>query len=1070
MIKTQRASVFLYNRTYGNGVPVPSTSSNIGLAAQPVVSAEVIAEESSRKQRINTRKIVPTQGFTSKQAAVNSKTNDLFTKHAKHFANKERANSIYDIVERFSFNSYALPNELEAAMRFIKDPKFDPSVLTDRQIATLFRATGSPGVFSKPKLRIRYAKELQDVLRKKGVKIQLGARNALICSQIENGVQLSVVEVLKEFEAAGIEPSAETLGILSRIYAQKGDFVGIVEMVNHLKKSGVSVPMDIFDSLVYALALTDRDEQAYAVIESFKELEGNLRVAFATAKAQNLQLDKMEEVLSCASEAAWKSKEMKKLTRPIIKLAEKGSREGIQRLLNFVQLDEAGKLQDQMAGLDISSKLCELLYSNVKAALLLYEILGSEQAAKQRRRLKEHLVSFIKNCDDVPRIVETAKLFGESGLLSHPHTRMVEMALEIRPPIFYPIYESFLSSEEYKELSGNRPHILLPRVIHFARSLDAAKTPEEKVEILHTIGKSLLDGDKQDENVYRIENYFSSILAWRNKYYINPILRDLKILPPLLDVLSGYQRALTADMVMGELIMRKMFDSLNEMIDGPLKEAKIITSWTGNALAQWIIRLEPGGRDFNTASKLLSFNFPPADKRYQTSEKAMGVIERVLSSDSVKYEKARRIFDAWAKEERIRLSSEDAKKVLARLEKVGVKQKAEALRAIIEKPKTLERWKNTEDISQLVKEAKTIIMGSNNSEKPAVLERLFSVICEKCLSKNPKDWENMIWVLERYSEMPECTTVRPYDYAAVMNAAMREALLSNQIAVADAVWKTSSTKLGIVMKISYAAVLHRLQLREKLDEVLNNIKTVPRFLQLDEASDIFITPSVESLRFIKELSEKVRLEPESKRKMIDNARRKIFNQLLADGKFEEALAFANDVGIESSRAFGQMELMGAALDKGDMKLLQNVITMVQNRHDKNTALIDFGVALLEKGKTEHASRVFGASGLHINKGKMEYFIKREIQSRRPDVLVHLFTNLNVEEKASTSDLTRLAMSAVRLFGNEGNTEGITAFEEELKRTSFPMNEALKKEISYNLKKTLRKTADAVASDLTSSKS
>ncbi|VDK18706.1 unnamed protein product [Anisakis simplex] len=126
--------------------------------------------------------------------------------------------------------------------------------------------------------------------------------------------------------------------------------------------------------------------------------------------------------------------------------------------------------------------------------------------------------------------------------------------------------------------------------------------------------------------------------------------------------------------------------------------------------------------------------------------------------------------------------------------------------------------------------------------------------------------------------------------------------------------------------------------------------------------------------------------------------------------------------------------------------------MVQQKHDKNAALIDFGVALLENERVEHAARIFATSGLHVSSGKLEYFVERERRAKRADVLLNLFLNLSDGTKATTVDVNNLLLKLIPLFGAERDVNSIHRVQDKIRSVSFPVNEELRNCIEKNLEK------------------
>uniref|UniRef100_A0A0M3J3H5 TPR_MalT domain-containing protein n=1 Tax=Anisakis simplex TaxID=6269 RepID=A0A0M3J3H5_ANISI len=242
------------------------------------------------------------------------------------------------------------------------------------------------------------------------------------------------------------------------------------------------------------------------------------------------------------------------------------------------------------------------------------------------------------------------------------------------------------------------------------------------------------------------------------------------------------------------------------------------------------------------------------------------------------------------------------------------------------------------------------------------LQTLYSIIAEKRLAEKVLNVDSVTWLLESYSALRATAATNGFffEFNTKLRRTMKEALANRNIKAADKLWNIGSKSMPTMMKIAYAALLHTNRRVDDAKRVLTEIfsNAEPFDLNNISTSALLVDDRQENEAFLGLFARIFKLNAESRRRLLNGIRFREFEKLIDAGHLEEAFSFAKDISAETGRAFGQVELMGAALRIADMQLLNNVIGMVQQKHDKNAALIDFGVALLENERIEHAARIF----------------------------------------------------------------------------------------------------------------
>uniref|UniRef100_A0A915AGX8 Leucine-rich PPR motif-containing protein, mitochondrial n=1 Tax=Parascaris univalens TaxID=6257 RepID=A0A915AGX8_PARUN len=983
----------------------------------------------------------------SRSQQIDREEMQLLEKHRETLDTNE-LRSIYDVIESIEWRRTVNQTLLDRAIDFLHSPHSDIASLSDRQIGVLFSATGKACAVLSPFHRAIYTTKIANAFRSKGVSLGISARNALLNARIDNSIDVDVIEVLKELKSANIEPNSETFGALSRVYALKGDVVGIAEIVNHMKEIGSATNEEIIGSMIFALALSGREEQALSVIESFSKngsiSEAKLRIAYANAKAKKGEIDSMIKIFDGVSQRLkLQSKQNASLMLDVLfTLLDRGDLSGVEKWQNLLSVDENGKLSEANDFAVIMGRMRQyrdLKHGNISAAICLYKLLPEKYARSQRDFFITYLFEKLRNSGSVSEVIDLGVTFEEAGILKNPRRILIDHALLNNRSKFYELYESFLVSDEYKRIE-RRAHLTHPYVVHSLNQLSEKMPTEKKGEIFAHITNALFKWETPERRHLR-------------EWLLEPLLKNLDALPDLIKKLVKEDRiqSFIASMLIDHLMFRSKFTIVEKTLDGPLKGITLNIASLKGVLKRSLTRPNATEDELKVASRIVATGFPESDERYISPLPAVNVIEEVLLSKAVDEQKARTLIKIWADGGRIALSSEDTDSLQKALKDAGEAAKAKLITVLKKKPQTLLRWKETSDVKMLEDEARNIA-SSRNPKKHLILQTLYAVISEKRLTEKPLNVESMCWVLECYRTLPDTATHGFFfEFENKLRRTMHEAILIRNVDVAERLWKIGSKKMPTLMKMGYAALLNAVQRIDDAKQILSEIRANADSLDINALanSPLVVGDRKETESFFELVAAIFKLNAESRRRLLSGIRVKEFDTLMSTGHLEEAFAFAKDVSAETGRAYGQLELMRASLENGDMQLLHNVINMVQHKHDKNAALLDFGLALLENERNDHAARVFSTSGLHISSGKLEYFVKRELRLRKPDVLLMLFTNLSEGGRASTVDLNNLLMKLVGFYGSEGNDEGITRLQEAIKKASFPVNEELRKCIESN---------------------
>ncbi|PIO70175.1 hypothetical protein TELCIR_07979 [Teladorsagia circumcincta] len=169
--------------------------------------------------------------------------------------------------------------------KLLANPKEDLTLLSDRQMSVLLSTFGNGCESVSSLRRAAFMSQALQALRERGVVLGPLTRNAILSARIDNAEQVSVVEELKDWEAAGLSPDAETYGYLSKVYANSANTQAIVDIINHMKTNGFAVSETVLESLIYSLAKAGHYKQAEAFVQKFVASANEVVLRTAIARA-----------------------------------------------------------------------------------------------------------------------------------------------------------------------------------------------------------------------------------------------------------------------------------------------------------------------------------------------------------------------------------------------------------------------------------------------------------------------------------------------------------------------------------------------------------------------------------------------------------------------------------------------------------------------------------------------------------------------------------------------------------------------------------------------------------------
>ncbi|VDO30021.1 unnamed protein product [Brugia timori] len=183
--------------------------------------------------------------------------------------------------------------------------------------------------------------------------------------------------------------------------------------------------------------------------------------------------------------------------------------------------------------------------------------------------------------------------------------------------------------------------------------------------------------------------------------------------------------------------------------------------------------------------------------------------------------------------------------------------------------------------------------------------------------------------------------------------------------------------------------------------------------------------------FLNETSKILDLHLNIKQELLYSTRVNAFHELVEKGNLSQALDLLKIISAQKNSVFGQFDLMGAAIERDDTMIISEVLNLITTYHGKESSLADFCIALLERCKKTHAMRLVQSNSFRLSSAKLNYYIDREIDLNRIDVILDLFELCTPNRNLEQRDLENAISKIVTFFVKRKNKAMINLIEERL---------------------------------------
>ncbi|OZC05077.1 hypothetical protein X798_07944 [Onchocerca flexuosa] len=916
----------------------------------------------------------------------------LFKKHVKHLQVDQQKN-IYDVIDSIEWNCLVTETHLEKALHMLNDFKCNPKKLADSEIAVLISATGCRCQMLSAVQRNEYTNRLLHILKMRGVVLGITSRNALLATQIDNQINTDVVETLKQFESDGLVPDAQTYGQLSRIYARKTDLKGIAEIVNHVKNIGIQLPNQILESMVYSLTSSGQDEKAKSIIErvaSNISLTDSLKMAYIMAKAEHTDDGNVLEFLDkVANVNIFIEKHQVSIYELLFSLAKIGNLEAVVKLKSLLSSSEELSRQWEPIICNRIRRFISKGEENIAAAAMLLDlILNTEKRSRLRLVLIRQFSSVVQK-KQIAEVVRMCIVFQKCNILKHPFRIYLRDVALNNPKDFHNLFSIYKRTDDFIELQ-NRPHLQLPvAVLHFSE-LIKADTIEKKVEHLSEIARSLRStgvtscGDK----------YFANV----KDLFIVPLLKDMDVLPHLIRKVENDNllQCFIVDVLITHLLATKQMQQLQLLLHGALKNSSAGEAYPYREVKNLILNMSVYNKSLIPACCLLRLLFPlPGASNNRLYGKGMQIIKAAIVGGDLN--KVKTMCELWSADKRIILRKIDKDDILQTLDRSGELSKKQFVTILSEKESSLATKvrRNKHYMDEKTNTLNKIATGHGiRQESLGKTESTNRKFIESEL-RNALDCDDL-------EKAKEVWVIRSEQISASLGLLLAEKLYLSK------------------MMVHFKSVL--LKLSELHDDLSYHVLTA---YNSSDASD-------GRMVFLNEVSKILDLHLNIKQELLYSTRVNAFHELIEKDNLSQALDLLKIISAQKNSVFGQFDLMNAAIEKDDITIISEVLNLITIYHGKESSLADFCVALLERYKKAHAMRLIQSSGFRISGSKLNYYIDREINLDRIEVILDLFELCIAKNILEQRDLENAVSKIVNFYAKRKNKSMINLIHEKLK--------------------------------------
>ncbi|KAK0410400.1 hypothetical protein QR680_005110 [Steinernema hermaphroditum] len=955
---------------------------------------------------------------------------------------------------RLEWQFYVEPRVLNRIMELVEsNPSESAALLSDRRFAQLVTAFGSKCSLMEGRLRDELLSEFIQRLQKSGFKFGVLSHNAILNSRLENGSNVDVLAYLDKLDAEGVDANAETFSLFTEVYAQKGDINGVKSVIGLMKDSGMPVTEKALQSMVYALTMKGERVQAVEILKNFESNASistvGLRMAQIRALASLGDLDGVTNVVAdIVMDSEFKSSENQDaFMKVLFQLITQGRHDALERLKPFyrkVAEDGALQLSSTNGRLLLALIRQSLSQGKWETAAVLDSIFGKTFAFNRVTEFRDGLVNSIERNVDTADLVKRLAVVESLGHIKRPLLWAMNETLRDNNQLkFEELYNTLYASDDFKAIISERPHVAYPMVAKLINEMNSMTSVAEKLPKYNQLCDLLyVKSDATD-------------FEYANDYLFRAVEKDWNAVGDILSHARREHRNCIATAIVEKTMKSKTHNlqHLLELMEGPLNpdgNVRVMSARVGQELVRLLTSNDVTPTTLKLASKIVAATFVFGENSPQRVHDGYGfkVVSKIMLSPKLADNRISELVDIWTEESRISLNAEEVSSLENSLSENNMPHRAGLVKQLRRKSKTVVRWMETEDISLLEEEARSL---SDPEKKinPGVLARLYSIIISKRATETPRNLLSIAKNAQQMLNLSQSSEIPRTRLFRILSASFEEALKDLRSDISDEFWKLPVNYAG-AYGFLYALNLCCRGKAESAKEVLEKVKLKHDKSVVTGALNRICDAAVEVeedhlKQFVNLLTETFAIPITQRKRLLQLAKNNSLKQLIDEKKLKEAFDLVRSESEAHKQMFGQYPMIHACIEAENQVLMKDVFNLIVKLHDRNTAAIDFVLTFLEAGLDSSAKRMFEKHVTYLTGLKLNYIVIREARLGRPDVLHKLFELVDIDDtKATSVDLqAHLVPKLISMYDAQKNLEDLRKLQAEVKRVSFPLDPKLK---------------------------
>uniref|UniRef100_A0A1I7YCX9 Leucine-rich PPR motif-containing protein, mitochondrial n=1 Tax=Steinernema glaseri TaxID=37863 RepID=A0A1I7YCX9_9BILA len=1020
-----------------------------GLASAPGAS--------SSNAQASDRPRFPVGGVRRRSMEIQRQRRELLDRH-RDSIEKNDMKTFPDICEGLEWQSNIAPQVLMRIVELVRSkPSEAVAQLNDRRAAQLVSAFGNKCAIIEERLRDELFNEFLSLLGQSGFKSGILTHNAILTARLDNGSDVDVLAYLDKLDDEGLDANSETFSLFAEIYARKGDINGVKSVIGLMRDSGLPVTEKALHAMIYALTLKGDRVQAAEVLKSFESNAAistlGMRLAQVRALTALGDLAGVSNVLAdIATEPEFTSPETQgQLLTTMFQLVFQGHHEAVEKIKPFCNnLTEDGDLQLSYSNAQFLLSLLRRAIDQGKwvTAAVLDGIFGQNFWSNRKAEFRNGLLTSVQRNVDSSELLKRAAVVDSLGHIKNSLLWVMDNTLtDNNRQKFDELYNSLYLSEDFKTLISERPHVAYPMVSNLIKQIRSMSSLSDKLPKYKQLCDLLYA--KSDATEF----------TEAHSFFFRAIEKDLQNVGDILSHIKEHRNNIATAIIEG--VMKSKSHNLQHLLDlmeGPLNpdgNIRVLSARIGQELVRLLTPGDVTATTLKLASKIVAATFNE-DSSSQKASNGYGskVVSRIMLSPKIAENRIAELVDIWTEEPRISLNADEVSALEKSLNENKMPQRAGLVKQLRRRSKTVVRWMETEDISLLESEARSLSDPERNTN-PGVLDRLYTVIINKRATETPKD---LLSIARNAQEMfslklPEGHRHPRGKIYGILSACFAESLKDMKSAIPDEFWKLPVNYVG-VYGLLYALNLCCRGQVDNAKDVLNKIKEKHDKTTITGAFNRICDSAVDVeeqhvKQFVNLLTETFAIPITQRKRLLQLAKSNALKQLLDEKKLTEAFDLVVSESEAHKQMFGQYPMIHACIEAENQPMMKDIFNMIVKFHDRNTAAIDFAITFLEAGLDSSAKKMLEKTS-YISSSKLSYIVIRETRLGRPDVLHKLFELVDRDDSKTTSvDLaTSLVPKLIGMYEAQENLEDLKRLQAEIKRVSFPLEQKLKSTLEH----------------------